>query len=397
VGYDLLRTQKLKVQTESKEVNMSAERSSPRRPFGRRTFGRIAAGGALGSAFINGPRSGSAAVRPQPSGIKLGCLAPADPSDEDLAFFRQLGVDCVYCAVTPPFNSVEGLQNIKKRYASAQLSVHNVRNLAVTNNQVDIVLNRPGRDKKIEDYKTWLRIAGKAGFHYTLSNFNVAQIVSSGFAETRRSRTRELDMNSSALGIPDDSTGRISVMGSANSLYFGRDYSRDEIWENYTHFIRQVAPVAEEEGIVIGFHPDDPPVSPLFGVARIMSTFADCQKAIGIANSPNVGICLCAGTWAEGGEAMGIDPAGAIRHFGSKKQIYEIHFRNVSSPLPRFREMYVDNGYYDMYEVMKALVDVKYDGIVHLDHFVPMVGGNRMYQAFTTGYMRAMLQRAQAG
>jgi mannonate dehydratase len=93
---------------------------------------------------------------------------------------------------------------------------------------------------------------------------------------------------------------------------------------------------------------------------------------------------------------MGIDPAGAIRHFGPRKEIYEIHFRNVSSPLPHFHETFVDNGYYDMYKVMKALVNVKYDGIVHLDHFVPMAGGNRTYEAFAMGYMRAMLQRAQA-
>jgi mannonate dehydratase len=93
---------------------------------------------------------------------------------------------------------------------------------------------------------------------------------------------------------------------------------------------------------------------------------------------------------------MGIDPAGAIRHFGREKKIYEIHFRNVSSPLPHFHETYVDNGYYDMYKVMKALVDVKYDGIVHLDHFIPMIGGNRTYEAYTMGYMRAMRQIALA-
>jgi len=114
-----------------------------------------------------------------------------DPTDEDLLFFRQRGVDCVYCAVKPEFNSVEGLLSVKKRYAEAGLRVHNVRNLAVTNNQADIVLNRPGRDKKIEDYKTWLRTVGRAGFHYTLSNFNLAQIVLSALVETRGSRTRD--------------------------------------------------------------------------------------------------------------------------------------------------------------------------------------------------------------
>ena len=362
----------------------------------RRELGKIALGGALGATLMGLPQSSSADARPQPPGIKLGSAAPLDPTGEDLLFFKQLGVDCVFCAVVKQeFNNVEGLLDVKKRYADAGLIVHNVRNLAVTNNQADIVLNRPGRDKKIEDYKTWLRNLGKAGFHYTLSNFNLAQVVSSDPTETRGSRTRDFDLSSSKLGVPD-ATGGIPVMGSANSLVFGREYSRDEIWANYTYFVKQVVPVAEEAGVTIGFHPDDPPVPSLFGVPRILSTFDDCKKALKIANSPNVGMCLCCGTWAEGGAAMGIDPAGAIRYFGGRKQIHEIHFRNVSSPLPHFHETYVDNGYYDMYKVMKALVDVKYDGIVHLDHFIPMAGGNRTYEAFNMGYMRALRQRALA-
>ena len=305
-----------------------------------------------------------------------------------------MGLDCVFCAVTPELNSVEGLLRIRKRYADAGLAVHNVRNLPVTNNQVDIVLNRPGRDQKIEDYKTWLRTLGEAGFHYTLSNFNLAQIVTTSFVETRGSRTRDFDLNAPAMGIPADVPGGLTVMGSANSLYFDRAYTTEEIRANYAYFIKQVVPVAEQAGVAIGFHPDDPPVPSLFGVPRILSNLADCRKALQIAGSPNVGICLCCGTWAEGGTAMGIDPAGAIRQFGARRQIYEVHFRNVSSPLPHFAETHVDNGYYDMYKAMKALVDVKYDGIVHLDHAVPMVGGGRTYEAFAMGYMRAMRQRA---
>ena len=362
----------------------------------RRELGTIALGSALGTTLMRSPQSAFATLRPQPPGIKLGSVAPANPTDDDLLFFKQLGVDCVFCPVTPELNSVEGLLKIKQRYAQAGIPVHNMRNLAVTNNQLEIVLNRPGRDKKIEDYKTWLRTLGQAGFHFTLSNFNLAQIVTSDFIDTRGSRTRDFDLNSSRMGIPADVPGGLTVMGSAKSLYFGREYSADEIWANYTYFIRQVAPVAEEAGIAIAFHPDDPPVPSLFGVPRILANLNDCRKALKIANSPNVGICLCLGTWAEGGAAMGVDPAGAVHYFGARKQIYEVHFRNVSSPLPHFQETHVDNGYYDMYKAMKALVDVNYDGIVHLDHAVPMVGGDRTYQAFALGYMRAMRQRALA-
>src|SRR5579864_5798024 len=223
---------------------MSKELGMPDRPvpyrmlLNRRELGKIAIGGAFGATLLSPSQSSSAVLRPQPPGIKLGSAAPANPTDDDLLFFRQVGVDCVFCAVTPDLNSVEGLLSIKKRYADAGLTVHNMRNLAVTNNQIDIVLNRPGSDKRIEDYKSWLRMLGKAGFHYTLSNFNLAQIVASGFTETRGTKTRDCDLNSSQLGVPGDTPTGITVMGSDNSIVFGREYTRDEIWANFTHFLQ---------------------------------------------------------------------------------------------------------------------------------------------------------------
>src|SRR4051794_39286297 len=152
-------------------MNQSCEKLS------RRDAGKMLFGGAVGAALLSSPQRTAAGVRPQPPGIKLGLATPAEPTDEDLVFYKQLGVDCVFCAVPPKFNSAEGLLQIKKRYSDAGLTVHSMRNLAVTNNQTDIVLNRPDRDQKIGYYKTWLRNLGKAGFHYTLSNFNMAQIV----------------------------------------------------------------------------------------------------------------------------------------------------------------------------------------------------------------------------
>ena len=114
-------------------------------------------------------------------------------------------------------------------------------------------------------------------------------------------------------------------------LSHGRVFTRDEIWENYKYFIKQVAPVAEEAGVRIGIHPDDPPAPMLAGVPRcIFSNFDGYRLAMEIANSPYVGICLCCGTWLEGGTKLtGKDPAEMIRHFSADK-IWKIHVRNVS-------------------------------------------------------------------
>ena len=115
-----------------------------------------------------------------------------------------------------------------------------------------------------------------------------------------------------------------------------------------------------------------------------------------IANSPNVGICLCCGTWLEGGKVLtGKDPEEMIRYFGPDK-IWKIHFRNVSAPLPHFVETFMDNGYYDMYKIMKALRDVNFDGIVILDHTPGLEGGHYAEQSYGFAYMKALYSRATA-
>jgi mannonate dehydratase len=158
-------------------------------------------------------------------------------------------------------------------------------------------------------------------------------------------------------------------------LSHGRVYTEAEIWDNYTYFIRKVVPVAEEAGVRIGIHPDDPPQPVLAGVPRcIFGNFEGYKRAIEIANSPNIGVCLCVGSWLEGGKALtGAWPEEMIRYFGPKKKLFKIHFRNVSAPLPHFSETLIDDGYYDMSKVMRALVEVGFDGIVIPDH-IPAVG-----------------------
>jgi hypothetical protein len=96
---------------------MSSPRISFQKHVTRRELGRIALGGALGTKLLSSPRTGYAKVRPQPSGIKLGSVAPANPTEDDLLCLRQLGADAVFCAVTRELNGVEGLLHIKKRYA----------------------------------------------------------------------------------------------------------------------------------------------------------------------------------------------------------------------------------------------------------------------------------------
>ena len=156
---------------------------------------------------------------------------------------------------------------------------------------------------------------------------------------------------------------------------FGRDYSRDEIIANYNYFIRQIAPVAERAGVAIAFHPDDVPVyDKLAGVPRIFNNFSEIKERLAAAQSPNVGMILCCGVWIEGGAGMGCSVEDAVRYFVSNHRVWEIHFRNVSSTLPKFNEAFMDNGVYDMYKIMKTVYDSGYRELIHYDHTPDMVG-----------------------
>src|SRR5689334_17123155 len=358
---------------------------------GRREFAQVVAGAAIASTV----RPSRATVHPNPPGIKIATSAPANPTDEDLVFYHQLGVEYVSLPASAENHTAENFIKMRERYESAGIKVYNIGSgfgpSGSLHNMPEVTLNLPGRDQKIEEYKNYLRYLGKAGVHYTTYAHMGKGIWSSGRATIRGASGRELDLSS------PNAKGNWMGKTFSGPLSHGREYTKEEIWENYTYFIKQVAPVAEEAGVRIGIHPDDPPQPVLAGVPRcIFGNFEGYKRAMEIANSPNVGICLCCGTWLEGGKALtGKDPEEMIRYFGAQK-IWKIHFRNVSAPLPHFVETFMDDGYYDMYKIMKALRDVSFDGIVILDHSPTMVGGNYAQTAYGFAYMRALMNRANA-
>ena len=101
-------------------------------------------------------------------------------------------------------------------------------------------------------------------------------------------------------------------------------------------------------------------------------------------------------TWLEGGDKMGKDVFGMIKDFGARGKIFAVHFRNVSSPMPKFHETLQDDGYLDMYQVMKALREVKCQASLIPDHYPGLVGDTkrRIAEAYSIAYMRALLRRA---
>jgi mannonate dehydratase len=323
-------------------------------------------------------------------GIQLGTQLPANASEDDMRFTRQLGVEWVMTGLPPEQSTEADYRALIARFAAQGLKIYRLFNDAC-HNMEQVTLNLPGRDKKIEEYLAYIRLLGKVGIHYSTYAHMGNGIWSSGRETTRGGA------ESRALRL-ETATGRWAGKTWQNPLSHGRRYTEDELWENYTFFIKKVVPIAEEAGVYIGIHPDDPPVYDLGGVPRcIFGNFAGYTRALEIANSPNVGVCLCVGSWIEGGERTGKHVTEAIRHFAGQKKLFKIHFRNVSEPLPKgFVETFPDDGYVDMSQVMRALHESGYTGAVISDHLPNMVGGRRSAEAFALGYMRGLIQAASS-
>ena len=323
-------------------------------------------------------------------GIKIAAQITPEPTEEDIAFVQQMGVDYVVLWTNGDKASYEYYASRRKLFEDNGLKVYGFGSWAV-HNQPAITLGLPGRDAKIEEYKQHLRNLGKAGIPYTTYAH-----MANGIWSTEREATRG-GASARAFNLEKAKAGYWIGEVFEGPLTHGRTYSEDEIWDNFEYFIKQVAPVAEEAGVKIGIHPDDPPVPELGGIPRcIFGNFEGYKRAMEMADSPNVGLCLCVGCWLEGGPWMGKDVFETIKYFGERKKLFKVHFRNVSQPLPYFVETFLDNGYMDMYKVMRALREVDFDGVAIADHIPTMVGGPRVSTAFSIGYMKALLERANA-
>ena len=140
-------------------------------------------------------------------------------------------------------------------------------------------------------------------------------------------------------------------------------------------------------------HGNDPPLYDYLGNPQILCRFADFDRLFTEVPSEHNGITFCVGTRYESGE----DVLAGIRHFGRQRKLFHVHFRNVRGTLSANRgyaEVFVDEGDLDMANVLRALSDVGYDGVIDFDHPMSITGDGPLpkpYISFAVGYMRGLL------
>jgi len=189
-----------------------------------------------------------------------------------------------------------------------------------------------------------------------------------------------------------------SLMQNAPLTEYGV-VSEERLWQNLEYFLRRVVPVAEQAGVKLAMHPDDPPLSPIRGLGRIMRSVENYQRLLDLVPSPVNGIALCQGNFA----LMTDDLPAVIRHFGRQGRIFFIHLRDVRGTAEKFVETFHDEGQTDMLACLKAYREVGYDGVLRPDHVPTMEGDSNEHPAYSSigrlfaiGYIKGLLQAVYA-
>ena len=307
---------------------------------------------------------------------------PETLTPERMRFLRQVGVEKVEVRIPSSASGYDDICRVRDTVEGAGLGLHEIM-LADRYSCRPIALGLPDSSAEIDLFKRFIRDLGRAGVGVMTYAWHTGGAYATGRTETRGCSTRLFQL-AEAQALPD---------------VYDRRYSHDELWDNYAAFIGDILPVAEDSGVRLQLHPNDPPVDHQ-GVPRLFSSRVAFRRAMEIAgHSPHSGILFCVGCFAEmfGPDGNGEDVAGAIYEFGSRGHIFQVHFRNISSPMPDFHETFPDNGYLDMYRIMTALAEVGYHGMVVPDH-VPQLGdqGDNAGEAYILGYIRALIQAVNA-
>ena len=316
--------------------------------------------------------------------MRLGIGQFNSASPEYLLFAQQLGIKDVLLntARLPSVNGTWTLRDLVKLRLSVEQ--HGLKLSALENVPTDfydhIMLGGPERDRQIENMITTIRNMARAG----IPRFGYHWMPSHVW------RTHNVTLAGGASATAFD-------YEAAKKLPFthGREYTEEEMWKNFEDWLRVIIPIAEEEGICLGVHPCDPPVEILGGIPQLFRSFDAYKRLIETVDSPANMIEFCQGTFSEMEDAKDDGIYEMIEYFVSRKKILYVHFRNVSSTVPKFHEEFINTGHVNMRRAVEIYAKHAYDSFFIDDH-VPNAPGDTAWghraRAFASGYIQALIE-----
>jgi mannonate dehydratase len=260
----------------------------------------------------------------------------------------------------------------------------------------DVLLDGPRKPAQMENLRQLIRNVGRAGiptFGYAFNLMNV-------WGHTHGPHARGQAVTA-AYEAPEEApipNGMVWNMVYDPAAPEGTmpPVTREALWGRLEYFLRELLPVAEEAGVVLAAHPDDPPLPVLRGMPRLLHHPDLYQKLFDLAPSRNSQAEFCVGTIAEMAEG---DTYEAVDRYSRQGKIAYVHLRNVRGKVPRYYEVFIDEGDTDVLRVLRILHQNGYDGVITPDHTpnmncpAPWHAG----MAFALGYFKAALTIIEQG
>jgi len=287
--------------------------------------------------------------------------------------------------------SYEGLMELRAKVEEEGLILHAIENFDPLD-WCDVLLDGPRKVEQMDNLKQIIRNVGKAGIKVFGYNFSVAGVwgriqdqAARGGALTHSYVQADAYMNDP---MPQGQIWSIKYDPEAASN--GTVHvSTEQIWERLTYFLQEIIPVAEQAGVIMAAHPDDPPMPTLRGTARLVYQPSLNQRLLDIAPSPSNGLEFCMGTIQEMTEGSVYE---AIEQYCAN--IGYVHCRNVRGKVPNYSEVFIDEGDIDILQALRLFKKAGYEGVFVPDH-TPLMSCDTPWHsgmAYALGYIRAMLQ-----
>ncbi len=306
-------------------------------------------------------------------------------TDDMCQFIKQLGCDD-FLMNTPNLPSDTGFWQVDDLAAlKAKAEEYELRLMALENVPIpfylDIMLGRDGRERQLENMVTTVRNMGQVGIPILGYHWIPASVWRTPEPEVLRGGAKATRFHEAEHGDAP--------------LSFDHEYTAEQMWDNYCWYLDRILPVAEQAGVRLALHPDDPPVPMLGGVARIFGNFEGFRRALDKYDSPNHGLDFCMGCWSEMGGHENV--MKGFDYFVPHGKIIYIHFRDVKGTADRFHECFIDDGQVDTFAVVQRLHELGFDGFMIPDHVPATVGDSPWHhrgRAHCVGFMQALIQVA---
>lgn len=288
--------------------------------------------------------------------------------------------------------SVKRLRALVRLAADHGLCIHAIENFSPSDWH-DVLLAGPQRDRQLEYLKGLIRNVGACGIPAIGYNFSLAGVwghqrrnLARGGAESASFDADALDLSAP---IPDGQVWNMTYRQDGTG--FVPTLTQDELWDRLAYFLRAVLPVAEEAGVDLALHPDDPPLPSLRGTPRLVYRAEFYQRLIDLAPSPRNRLEMCLGTIQE---MQGMGVYEAIERYAGQGKISYVHVRNVRGKVPRYDEVFIDEGDIDVPRALALLDRHGFDGVLIPDHTPLMASGAPWHtgMAYALGYLKAALQ-----